>query len=696
MDIVCGGPLRAGSILWQPRHGAYALTVVCKATYVLAPSESPLADDPDDPIAADAYRDDDETRSLVSASDLAPFKPRADVYVVGHAHASRQRPVSSLVVRIIVRSIDKAIEVFPDRAWTQDGQLREGQRFLRMPLVYERAAGGPGTSNPVGIPANPAPDRFGMTAVPNLQPPGVHLAAPRQAIEPVGFAPIAPTWPSRMEKLHRYAATFPHLTWQKHAMPPDFDFGYFNAAPPDQQLDGLRPNERLVIEDLHAEHPRLVTSLPGVFARATVERRPGAVEEVSLRCDTLMIDTDRGRCTLTWRGQVAIEHPSAPGRITVTAEGVAPRPSPGRNRQTVDASAIEAARAALPFVRDQSSGVRPAPAPPPLPSRIPPPPSVPSVAPPPPLMRAPATPEPVLSIGQRAAAAPDEAVPRASRPEEATVEPAARDTVPPAATSARAIVSLLWFDLPSVARIRRKPGFRRILDEIEAEPPDDELDGEGGGATSTREEDRRDIFAIVARGAPTDAPGLREAVAGATRKDGSLVEPLVLVEGELRFPFDELETLKATVTAVTPLVAGDKALRDVVDTVGELLKTPWIQGSSGVAEGLTARLKEAFAQGKRVLPQGYLEAHTERMLLEQRHYQRRALFGKTWIRSLFFPAGATEPIPAYLPDALARELPLFQRFGARLIAELHLQQDQYEAHPHALRVVALARVVPVR
>jgi hypothetical protein len=35
---------------------------------------------------------------------------------------------------------------------------------------------------------------------------------------------------------------------------------------------------------------------------------------------------------------------------------------------------------------------------------------------------------------------------------------------------------------------------------------------------------------------------------------------------------------------------------------------------------------------------------------------------------------------------------MLQRMKARLIAEVHMQQDQYETNPSALRVVALARV----
>jgi isopentenyldiphosphate isomerase len=146
------------------------------------------------------------------------------------------------------------------------------------------------------------------------------------------------------------------------------------------------------------------------------------------------------------------------------------------------------------------------------------------------------------------------------------------------------------------------------------------------------------------------------------------------------------------VTAVTPLIAGDKKLKETVDTVNELLKTPWLQSGTGVAEGLTARVKEAFAQGNRMLPPSYLDTHTDRILLEQRHYQRRTVFGEPWIRSLFAHPGSSQTMPAYLPDAIAKKLPMFQTIRARLIAEAHLQQDQYETHPSALRVVAIGRV----
>jgi hypothetical protein len=321
MDVLSLGALRTASLVWQPRRGSWALTAVCKATYVLTPVESPLAAEQEYPNEDDNHWNDDPARSLYSPGDLVPFKPRADVMLVGHAFAPRGEPVRSLVARMIIGDVNKAIEVYGERSWTMDGILREGQRFVKMPLRYERASGGPDTTNPVGMRLDARPDAFGNTQVPNLQPPGLLLSDPKDYIEPIGFGPLAPSWPERRDRLGRHAGAFRPGAWLEQALPDDLDPSYFNAAPRDQQIEALRPNERLVLENLHPEHPRLVTSLSGVRPVAFVERRGAPAQELTMTADTLWIDTDRSICTVTWRGQVSLEHPGQPGRVLVaTAE----------------------------------------------------------------------------------------------------------------------------------------------------------------------------------------------------------------------------------------------------------------------------------------------------------------------------------------------------------------------------------------
>jgi len=174
MDVVSLSTLRTGSLVWQPRRGSWVLTAVCKATFLLLPAESILATEQEYPNEDDDHWNDDPARSLYTPTDLVPFKPRADVMLVGHAFAPRNEPARSVVARIVVGEVDKAVEVWADR-----------------------------------------------------------------------------------ERLGRHAATWSPSAWSRQPMPDDLDPGFFDAAPRDQQVDALRANERIVQENLHAEHARL-------------------------------------------------------------------------------------------------------------------------------------------------------------------------------------------------------------------------------------------------------------------------------------------------------------------------------------------------------------------------------------------------------------------------------------------------------
>lgn len=90
---------------------------------------------------------------------------------------------------VAVGEVDKSIRVVGDRHFTLDGQLTEPLRFARMPLLWERAGGGPDTVNPVGVRADARPDARGRKPCPNLLRPGVHLVERGAFVEPVGLGP---------------------------------------------------------------------------------------------------------------------------------------------------------------------------------------------------------------------------------------------------------------------------------------------------------------------------------------------------------------------------------------------------------------------------------------------------------------------------------------------------------------------------
>src|SRR5690606_22298394 len=116
----------------------------------------------------------------------------SEVTLSGSAYAPAGPPVRSFVAAFRVGELERAVEVHADRSIAPDGALHEGAPISRMPLRYERARGGEGSWNPAGVPPG-ARDARGWVSLPNLQPPG----APTDAIEPIGFGPIAPSWPGR-------------------------------------------------------------------------------------------------------------------------------------------------------------------------------------------------------------------------------------------------------------------------------------------------------------------------------------------------------------------------------------------------------------------------------------------------------------------------------------------------------------------
>ena len=318
MEVVSLSPLPVASLIWQSGPGAWTLTFVAKATCQIQPGKSPLAAAQEPVHEEDCYWDDDDGRSLFAASDLAPLKSRVDVTLVGSAFAPQGQPVRSLFARLIVGDLDKSIEVHQERSFTAEGALVEGPRFSRMSLAYERAAGGPDSTNPVGVRLD-VRDSFGRLKLPNLQPPGLSISAPPSAITPVGFGPLAPDWPLRRGKLGRHAASFSPHSLIAVPLPDDLDRSFFNVAPGDQQLAELPEDARVVLENMHPQIPRLVTNLPGLRPRAVLEGRGGA-HALPLLCDTLWIDTDRQLATLTFRGRIQLERLEEPGRILVTLE----------------------------------------------------------------------------------------------------------------------------------------------------------------------------------------------------------------------------------------------------------------------------------------------------------------------------------------------------------------------------------------
>ncbi|WP_437484888.1 DUF2169 domain-containing protein [Sorangium sp. So ce1014] len=354
MDLISECALGVAKVGWQPRHGSFAFTVVCKTTFELRPEISPLAATQVPVVEADVYTGEGD--GLALASELVPFKKRPEVLVAGRAYAPEGRPVPSLVARLVAGEIDKSIQVVGDRYFGRDGLLGDPAPFTTMPLVWERAAGGSGTSNPAGRPLGSAAraDLSGRVPAPNLLPVGLRLTSRSDIVPPVGFGPIAPKWPSRVACLQRHAAWWEPSRWYERPLPDDLDLAYFNAAPPDQQRAQPFGEEVIYLENLHPRFARLSTRLAPVAPAVMVDHGSGP-QRLQLRCDTLVIDSDRGLAMLVWRAHVLLDRPDRPGRVVVSGPGT-PDAAPSARAHdergvegTLEPNAVLLSSLALPF-----------------------------------------------------------------------------------------------------------------------------------------------------------------------------------------------------------------------------------------------------------------------------------------------------------------------------------------------------------
>lgn len=736
MEVLSLCPFRAAGLVWRPRPSAFSLLVVCKGTFDLVPGVARLAEIQEYPNEEDNHWDDDPRRSLYSASDLVPSKPRADVLLVGHAFAPYGQEVESFVTRLVVSDVAKAVEVVSERAWTAEPHVRYGSRITKAPLRYERAAGGEGTWNPVGVPAEGPPDAFGMTPLPALQPAGFMLVRRDQAVPPVGFGPVAPSWPLRREKLGRHAASFDPAAWHAAPLPADLDPAFFNAAPADQQLAEIRPDERIELLNLHPDVPHLVTTLPGVKPRAFVERPGKPLEEVLLRCDTMWIDTDRQIVTLTWRGQVALADRDEDGRVLLAMEPpgrtlsfldidrLLGRPT-GPSQQTDDeGDSVEWIEPEESIIGNRPSSLGGAPVSPGSgparavtlvgfaaiePAQI--------GAVPAPGVASATIPQPADSTTVRSPGASTESAPPPATPAPAPLELSASDAVPPAAASSG----------PGPAPGAHGRGFpsappgagsaRRFPSAPPAEP-DKELPTEerlARAGAQPREgvhilwlDAPADLVAArlglvggegAARAAllsPSRAPSpprsLTAALEAAVGADGQFEPPAVTLTGDLSLTLAPLDRLRALLTVAAVIEPADERAAALRAKGDRLLAGPSPDGAAWLAGRIADDLEAALAS-RAGAPDSL--AGARRALHAARAYTRAQVLGGRHVRGVLRDAGGAN-LAVYISESACVHLPLDERFRARVVGELYPRIDATDPAPYALRVAAIARILTMR
>lgn len=316
LQFVNRGPFIATPAVFPNPQGVDSVYVFVKGTFDLQGRLLP-ADQQVPLTISDQYFAEPLETSLKAPSDLTLGKPGTDVLLLGHALAPAGVKVQRMDVSLAVGPVKKTVRVFGKRTWRKallTGLVAtEPELFERMPLRWEHAFGGTVAlagelprkesypQNPVG-----AGFRFGSKTrpaegdlLPQIENPENPIQSWKDCPSPVGFGPIASHWQPRLG----YAGTYDEA-WQKNRapyMPKDFDPRYFHSASADQTVPGhLQGGEAVEILGVLASGACRF-SVPSY--RHVAQCRLGSHHErLSMKLETVFIDTDAGRMMLTWAG----------------------------------------------------------------------------------------------------------------------------------------------------------------------------------------------------------------------------------------------------------------------------------------------------------------------------------------------------------------------------------------------------------
>jgi len=287
-------PYSVATLFWEDADGSPKLSVIVKATYaieregvIVAPAQLPV-------LSSDVHHGGDPLRSVRLESDRVPFKPCADIVLVGQAYAPGGRPAGSVTTALRVGSRIKTITVHGDRFWrlpaARAGRptITQAQPFVRMELVYERAFGGIDADAATyearnlcgtGYIGALTPASVEGKRLPNLEDADDPIRRWDARPQPAGYGYYGRGWMPRLRAAGTYDEAYRQV--RAPALPKDFSYAFFNGAHPDLQVAGyLRGDEE--VELLHlAPEPVWRFKLPGVCPTVRVVQRVASPEAAS-------------------------------------------------------------------------------------------------------------------------------------------------------------------------------------------------------------------------------------------------------------------------------------------------------------------------------------------------------------------------------------------------------------------------------
>jgi hypothetical protein len=317
VEVINSTRLVTGYAMGMEPSGRELLVVVVKGTFRIPSGQGAalrLHEEQVPLVMSDVFFGEPGLSAPRYEVDFAPRKHRCDVLLNGTAFAPGGRPVERLAVGLQIGSWSKSFAVVGDRFWFAAGGVRATapNPFVTMPVSYDHAFGGTDsrhedpaeheafTQNPSGrgFHKHLRDEWLQGSPLPNTEELDNPVTSPRGTYRPMAFGGLGRQWEPR----YRYAGTYDQQ-WLDEVfpfLPADFDETYYQSAPVDQQF--LHPLGSMPVSLLNlTPDGRRDFVLPQFEAPIHVFPKNGDREDLTAPVDTVMIEPDLERVTMTWR-----------------------------------------------------------------------------------------------------------------------------------------------------------------------------------------------------------------------------------------------------------------------------------------------------------------------------------------------------------------------------------------------------------
>lgn len=317
MELINATRMVAGYTMGLEPSGRELLVVVIKGTFRI-PAEAGalrLHEEQLPLVMADVFHGEPGFSAPKYEVDFAPRKQRCDVILNASAHAPGGRPTDRVAVGVRIGAWSKGFAVVGDRVWesgARGARATPPQQFMVMPISYGHAFGGVDSRhedpakhaafmrNPVGCGFHHhlKSEWVDGAPLPNTEELNRPVTDPQGDYLPMSFGSVGRNWDPR----YKFAGTYDQH-WLDEVfpfLPVDFDESYYQAAPADQQLAIPLGEQEVTLVNLTADGHRSFV-MPHFEAPIHVFPKKGEREDLTAHLDTIVIEPDEERLTMTWR-----------------------------------------------------------------------------------------------------------------------------------------------------------------------------------------------------------------------------------------------------------------------------------------------------------------------------------------------------------------------------------------------------------